>query len=127
MFALPRCLLLTNQSWFALRARLEHGTSESQLCVTAKIGRLMFHCAAATSYESPYAINRKNILENREFLFSDACSSDSDRLMSDGRLMVWKSMPRRLTSMWPDVEVFNLNREPADVDRVSVGRLLIIV
>jgi hypothetical protein len=47
--------------------------------------------------------------------------------MSDGRLMVWKSMPRRLTSMWPDVEVFNLNREPADVDRVSVGRLLIIV
>src|SRR5260370_19505990 len=36
--------------------------------------------------------------------------------------MAWISMPRRLTSMWPDVEFFKLNREPADVDRVSVAR-----
>src|SRR6266478_9878444 len=36
--------------------------------------------------------------------------------------MAWISMPRRLTSMWPDVESFKLNREPADVDRVSVAR-----
>ena len=31
-------------------------------------------------------------------------------------------MPRRLTSTWPDVGFFKLNREPADVDRVSVAR-----
>src|SRR5882672_7868240 len=36
--------------------------------------------------------------------------------------MAWISMPRRLTSMWPNVEFFKLNREPADVDRVSVAR-----
>src|SRR5712691_2894521 len=38
--------------------------------------------------------------------------------------MAWISMPRRLTSMWPDVEFFKLNREPADVDRVSVAQKL---
>src|SRR5260370_35766727 len=36
--------------------------------------------------------------------------------------MEWILMPGRLTAMWPDVEFFNLNREPADVDRVSVAR-----
>src|SRR5260221_1612123 len=36
--------------------------------------------------------------------------------------MAWISMPRRLTSMWPDVEFFKLYREPADVDRISIAR-----
>src|ERR1700694_4768235 len=36
--------------------------------------------------------------------------------------MAWISMPRRLTSTWPDVGLFKLNREPADVDRVPVAR-----
>src|ERR1035437_115053 len=32
------------------------------------------------------------------------------------------SVPRRLTSTWPDVGFFKLNGEPADVDRVPVAR-----
>src|SRR3979411_547263 len=38
--------------------------------------------------------------------------------------MAWISMPRRLTSTWPDVGFFKLNPGPADVDRVPVARVV---
>ena len=57
------------------------------------------------------------------FIRRQAISTDSDRSTpprSDGVDIA----PNPLTSTWPDVGLFILNRQPADVDRVPVAREL---